>query len=165
MAVGGDQHTVDVELEELFVVTADGGRNGSCDYGRPQRCGRRDGLGSARDEERVVDVLGRDGVERVARISSEIGAFGRTAQDVRPQPALGDDGTEGMDPWPSVGSDGGEVPKGPPVLVQQGSACGRQNCSARHDRRYRCTHPGRYASLATSRSTSSAAAVEASGSP
>jgi hypothetical protein len=70
MGVAGEEHALDAQLEELFLVPADAGGNGGGGDRRLQVVSRFDGLGAAAHEELVVDVLRGEGVEREAGVAA-----------------------------------------------------------------------------------------------
>jgi hypothetical protein len=72
MRVVREEHSVNMELKEVLLVSADGGGQGGRDDGRPQVRGRLDAFGTTSDEELVIDVLRRERVKSEAWIASKI---------------------------------------------------------------------------------------------
>ena len=72
MRVGRNQRAVDVEVKELLFVGTYHGREGRRDDRRPQIRGRLEGIRAASNEEFVVNVLRREGVQGEARVAAKV---------------------------------------------------------------------------------------------
>src|SRR5437762_542892 len=88
-------------------------------------------------EELVVDVLGLCCVQSEAGVTQQIPALRRLPEDVRPEPTLGDDRTERVQAWSTVGPNGGDEPERRSVLVDEGLALLGQLGSSRLELRPR----------------------------
>ncbi|MDH3426149.1 MAG: hypothetical protein OEM22_05700 [Acidimicrobiia bacterium] len=115
MLVSGNHASGDVELvESLFgsrvMVIRLGNEDSSLGIiDRPYRAGQ---------VALVVDVFGSEGVKGKAAISIQILSFGGWNQE-SVKALIGDDGTDRVEPWPSVGTDRGKETQADPVLVEQ----------------------------------------------
>ena len=84
LGVGGEKHTVDVQLKQLFVVSANARWQGRGDDRGLQVPRGIDRLCSTPHEELVVDIFWRKSVKSEPGIAAQIAALGRTPKDVRP---------------------------------------------------------------------------------
>jgi hypothetical protein len=76
VCIRGQQRAVDVELKELFLISANCGWKGGGNDRRPQISPWLRGLCMAPNEELVVNVRGVEGVKSEAWIAPKVGAFG-----------------------------------------------------------------------------------------
>jgi hypothetical protein len=76
VCVRSQQRAVNVELKELFLISANCGWNGGGNDRRLQIRHRLRGLCVTPNEELVVNLRGAEGVKSEARITPKVGAFG-----------------------------------------------------------------------------------------
>jgi hypothetical protein len=84
MAVGGNQHAVDMQVKELLLVGADGGGDRRRHDGGLQLWGRLGGLGPTANEEFVVNVLRGKGVEGEPGVTAQVRTLWGVAQNICP---------------------------------------------------------------------------------